>query len=173
MPNLIFRGATLDKVELRRKKNVVSCIVHFSTELSTPVMETMDWGEVPEFIESCNLSGFLSAESFKLEPADKKMKDYRIESQCSRVEAFTITRKSEDDDVITRLRFQAMVEKENAIIDLERWMRNVAGAEGQLSVLYVKQEKLPGTEGPQATDEQRAAAMEIKPEKVGKGVRAN
>jgi len=166
MPKLTFRGATLDKFEGRRKKNVFSCVAHFSAELSSPVAETMEWGEVPEFIESCNLSGFLSAKSLTFEPNDKKLKDYRIESQCSSVEAFTITRRSEDDETITRLRFQAFIEQEGVVLDLERWVRNIAGNEGQLIVEYVKQASLINEDAPKATDEQRAAALEIKPEKT-------
>lgn len=164
MSNLTFRGVTLDFPDLRRKEASVFVRVHFSAELTKPVSEAMVWGDFPDSVTNAKLNGDLTTDKFILSPSNKKLKDFEIQLQCSRVEDFQLVRKKEDEGegIETRIRFVAIVEQIGAIADIENWMRNVGGGEAILKVSYIEQTELDlKEEGPKATDEQRAAAMEI------------
>ena len=163
MSNITFRGVVLEYPDLRRKEASVFVRVHFSAELTTPVSEIMDWPEVPSAVTSAKLAGELTCDKLILTPHQRKLKDFEIELQCSRVEDFLLTRKQEKEDggTITRLRFTAICEGVGAIAELENWMRNVGEGEALLKVSYVEQSKLDLNPGVQATDEQRQAAMDI------------
>jgi len=170
MSNLTLRGTTLDHADLRRKEASVFVRGHFSCDLSNPVIEAMEWQEIPSCVGAADLEGFLTCDKIIMTPADKKLKDQEIELPCSRIEAFKITRKVVDEKTITRLRFTALLEQEGTAAYLENWLKIIGGAECSMKVTYHDQEKLDMQEGPKATDEQRAAAMEIP---TGKGARAN
>jgi len=161
MSKLVFRGVTLDHADLRRKEASVFVRVHMSSDLSGPVQKAMEWDEIPSCVDSANLEGFLTTDKMILEPNDKKLKDQEIEINCSRIEDFKITRKTEDEKTITRLRFTALVEQRGAIAWMENWLYAVGGAPAALSVTYHEQQEMELNEEVRATDQQRAAAMEI------------
>ncbi len=144
MSNLTFRGAVLEYPDLRRKEASVFIRVHFSAELTTPVSEAMGWAEFPSSITNAKLEGELTCDKFILSPTNKKLKDFEIQLQCSRVSDFLLSRAKEEDGdgVITRLRFVAIVEQVGAIADIENWMRNIGGGEAALRVSYIEQDKL-------------------------------
>lgn len=161
MSNITFRGVVLEYPDLRRKEASVFVRVHFSAELTTPVSEIMDWPEVPSAVTSAKLAGELTCDKLILTPHQRKLKDFEIELQCSRVEDFLLTRKQEKEDggTIARLRFTAICEGVGAIGELENWMRNVGEGEALLKVSYIEQAKLD-LKQPQATAEQREATAE-------------
>lgn len=163
MSNLTFRGTVLEYPDLRRKEASVFIRVHFSAELTTPVSEAMGWADFPSSITNAKLEGELTCDKFILTPASKKLKDFEIQLQCSRIEDFVLSRVKEDegDGIKTRLRFMAIVEQVGAIADIENWMRNIGGGEAALKVSYIEQDKLDLKDEPHATDEQRKAAMEM------------
>ena len=163
MSNITFRGVELLYPDLRRKEASVFVRCHFSAELTKPVSEAMEWGEFPESVANAKLTGELSGDKFILTPTDKKLKDFEIQLQCSRVEDFQLVRKKSEDgeSIITSIRFVCIVESIGAIASIEEWMRSVGAAPAALKVTYHEQAELELRGGVTATDEQRQAALEI------------
>lgn len=164
MSNLTFRGVTINYPDLRRKEASVFVRLHCSSDLSDKVCDAMEWQPVPDSVTGANLQGFLTAEKIVVTPTEKKLKDFELEMQCSRIDSFQLVRKKDGDNTITRLNFICMIEQVGAIQWIENWMRSVGEAPAAMKVTYIEQSELPleGDEGDvKATADQRAAAMEI------------
>jgi hypothetical protein len=162
MSKLTFRGTTIDYPDLRRKEAAVFVRLHCSCDMSDKILETMEWEAVPDNVSSAKLKGFLACEKIVITPTEKKLKDFEMELQCSRISKFEFSRTQEGEKPVTRLKFVCIVEQQGAIGYIENWMRSVGEAPAALAATYVEQEDLPleGGDGPQATEEQRKAAME-------------
>ena len=153
MSNVTFRGVTLDYADLRRKEASVFCRVHFSAEWTKPVAEVFEWEDVPSMVSSAKLEGSLTCDKFILSPNDKKLKDFETELQCSTVEDFSLARKTENEETVTRLRFMAIVEMQTGIALIETWMRSVGEAQAALKVTYHEQTELELSENEAAAGE--------------------
>lgn len=162
--NVTFRQVIIDYADLRRKETGALIRLHCSADVTKPVQEAMEWEEVPTSVSSAKLEGSLSAEKIVFTPTDKKLRDFETEMQCSRVEDFTLSRKTEGEKVVTRLRFICLVDTADAITYVAEWMKKVGDAPAALKVQYIEQSELDlqgSDKGAKATDEQRKAAMDI------------
>ena len=161
MPHtLTFRGAYIRYADLRINEAGVFCRLHFTSELTEPVMEAMEWSEPPDCITTAKLSGVLSAQHIDLTPNQKQLKDHAISMDASEVGDFTVVRLTENDSTRLELRFTARVTQVGAIQWCEDYLRTVGQDSGALKVSYVVQEELPLDGEPRATQEQMAAVSE-------------
>lgn len=154
---LTFRGAYIRFADLRINEAGAFMRLHLTAELTKPVMEAMDWAEMPECIDSAKLEGTLSSQSLTLTPNQKELRDHAIVMDCSEVGDFQIVRVTDKESTRTELRFVARVLQGGAEAWVGEYLRKVGQSESALKVSYVRQADLP-LGGP--TDEQRAATSE-------------
>src|SRR5260370_26525801 len=110
MPHTItFRGAFLRYADLRINEAGVFLRLHVTSELTKPVMEAMNWADVPEWVDSAKLEGVLSAQHLTLTPNQKQLKDHEIEMDASEVTDFQVARVTENESTRIELRFIARV----------------------------------------------------------------
>jgi hypothetical protein len=159
MSNIIFRGAFIRFSDLRAKEESgVFARIHFTSEMSAPVIQAMEWGPVPDCMESAKLTGTLTAHNLVLTPNQKELRQHEIQIECTEVSDFQLFRIQGDDGESTRteLRFIARVVEPGAISRIENYMRLVGTSKksaGALKVTFEHQEKLDlGADEPGCVD---------------------
>lgn len=148
MSTITFRGAFIRFADLRSKEEAgVFARIHFTSEMSGPVIEAMDWEPIPDCMESTKLTGALTARNLVLTPNQKELRQHEIQTECTEVSDFQLFRIQGDDGESTRteLRFIARVVEPGAVSQIENYMRLVGTSPksaGALKVTFEHQEKL-------------------------------
>ncbi len=149
MSNITFRGAHIRYADLRQKEEA-GCFarIHFTAEMSKPVLEAMEWEPIPDCVESTKLTGELTARNLVLTPNQKELRQHEIQMECSEISDFQLFRVQGEDGESTRteLRFIARVVEPGAIARIENYMRLVGTSVksgGALKITYTDQQSLP------------------------------
>jgi hypothetical protein len=149
MSTIIFRAAFIRYADLRTKEEA-GCFarIHFTSEMSRPVLEAMEWEPIPDCFESTKLTGELTARSLILTPNQKELRQHEIQMECSDISDFQLFRIQGEDGESTRteLRFIARVREPGAIARIENYMRLVGTSTksaGALKITYTDQQNLP------------------------------
>ena len=149
MSTIGFRGAFVRYCDLRQKEEA-GCFarIHFTSEMSKPVLEAMEWDPIPDCFESTKLTGELTARSLILTPNQKELRQHEIQMECSDISDFQLFRIQGEDGESTRteLRFIARVLEPGAIARIENYMRLVGTSTksaGALKITYTDQQNLP------------------------------
>ena len=149
MSTIVFRGSFIRYADLRQKEEA-GCFarIHFTSEMSKPVLEAMEWEPIPDCFESTKLTGELTARSLILTPNQKELRQHEIQMECSDISDFQLFRIQGEDGESTRteLRFIARVLEPGAIARIENYMRLVGTSmksAGALKITYTDQQNLP------------------------------
>jgi hypothetical protein len=149
MSTIVFRGSFIRYADLRQKEEA-GCFarIHFTSEMSKPVLEAMEWEPIPDCFESTKLTGELTARSLILTPNQKELRQHEIQMECSDISDFQLFRIQGEDGESTRteLRFIARVSEPGAIARIENYMRLVGTSTksaGALKITYTDQQNLP------------------------------
>ena len=148
MSTITFRGAHVRFADLRQREEAgIFARIHFTSDLSTPVIEAMDWQPIPDCVEATKLTGNLTARNLVLTPNQKELRQHEIQMECSEVSDFQLFRiQGEDgDSKRTELRFLARIIEPGAIARVENYMRLVGTSkksDGALKITYDDQQKL-------------------------------
>jgi hypothetical protein len=146
MPKLIFRGCSIRYVDLRydEKSKTVYCKLNLTAELTKPVREAMQWGEVPHGFLSCDLEGSVIATHFILTPNDKELRSRELQMAAKDLGSFKLMRVNDDQEGASHseLRFQLTTTAEGAEAQIGEYLRMAGKAEGQLRVNYEEQAEL-------------------------------
>ena len=157
MSAITFRGAVLRYADLRRREEAgVFARIHVTAEVTKPVMEAMDWQEIPTCVDSGKLDGILTARHLIWTPNQKELRSHEIQMEATEVGDFQFFRVRGDDGQSTHaeLRFIVRVSEPGAIAQLEDYMRTVGEARGALKITYTDQSKLPLDEQTEGEDDE-------------------
>jgi len=172
MSQLTFRGAFLRFADLRHKKEAgVFARLHFTADLTKPVMEAMEWAEIPDCMNSAKLCGLLTARNLVLTPNQKELRKSEIQLDCNEVGDFQLFRvqdKDDKDSTRTELRFVARVVARGAIAVCEEYLRTVGTSQGALKIAYEDQGELAIEEKPAGkTKTNGTAQLDMKQRQAG------
>ena len=158
MSSIVFRGAFIRFADLRAKEEAgVFTRIHFTSEMSDPVIGAMEWSPIPDCMERTTLIGTLTARTLLLTPNQKELRQHEIQMECSEVSDFQLFRIQGNDgeSTQTELRFIARVVEPGAIAVIENYMRLVGTSRksgGALKVTFEHQEKLDLEDSPACVD---------------------
>lgn len=149
MASILFRGARVRYADLRSEEAGIYARLHLQTDLSGPVQEAMDWGEIPEGINSAKLTGKISGHHLVLTPNDKQLRNNEVQLDCGDIGDFALVPSKNDDGEVDgyRLNFVARTNAVGAIAKVEAYMRVCGGADAALKISYQKQGELELAEG--------------------------
>lgn len=139
--NIIFRGARIRYIDLRRKdEGAPFTRLHLAADFSAPVQEAMEW-HIGDGMSSAKLKGVLTASHMILTPNDKRLKDYEVQLECSEVEDFQLVELKDDegDTAGRELRFIARSVQPGACGVLEEFWSRLGHGDMQLRVSYIPQ----------------------------------
>lgn len=161
MPKMIMRGAYIRYMDVRKEKESgVFCRLHCTASFSEPVREAMEWGPLPEGMQSAKLDGRLSATHLIMTPNGHELKRNEIQLDVNEVADFQAVRVQSDDGESTRieLRFIVRTGQEAAEASIGQYMRAIGRGEAQFRVAYDQQDELDlkaeGEDEDTADDEQ-------------------
>lgn len=144
--SITFRGAILKHFDVRQGKEGgdVFCRIHMSSDYSEQVREKMEWGEIPDSVTECKLSGSLLATNFILTPGDKQLRQFELNFDISSVEDFSVVALRNDDGDISgrELRFVDRTPKDGVEGFVGNYIRRVGRHAGALKIRYTVQEEL-------------------------------
>jgi hypothetical protein len=157
---ILFRGATVRYVDLRRDKSGVFVIAHLTADFSTPVREAMEWPDFADGVSSAKLEGALLGTHVILTPGDKALAAHEIQFDINEVKGFEMKRREESGANVCELDFMVRTAAEGVAAKLEQYVRRIGDHAGVLKVSYVKQEELPLTHGPSTGDDRQQKITE-------------
>lgn len=145
MPEAItFRGAHIRYFDGRQEEGGAFVRVHMTADLSTPVMESMEWDDPGPSVTEAKLDGELHATHLILTPGDKMLRDREIQFDIRTVEDFKMVRvKAGEDSTRRELRFVARSSAPGVAAMIDDYIRIIGEHQGVCRVSYVKQEELP------------------------------
>jgi hypothetical protein len=143
MPNMLFRGAIIRDVDLRRDEGGNFCRLHVTADFSEPIREEMEWDDPGDAVKSAKLDGKLAGTKLIFSPNDKKLKDHEIELGCEEVNDFQYHRvKTDGGGIAKEVRFIVRTAERGAGALLENYMAVLGEAPAAMKLQYTEQEDL-------------------------------
>jgi hypothetical protein len=168
---ITFRGAHIMNFDVRQSPKGESTFVriHMRADFSEPVMEAMEWEPRSKGHGGGDLIGELYGVKMMLKPSSRELIKYGFEMPIRQVKDFKLVvrqgkgAEAEEEEELT---FVVETSSKRAYVTLGNWIENIGKEKGLLTVSYTDspddaQMKIGDVT---ATDEQRQAALSMKPQ---------
>lgn len=160
MPDqIIFRGAYIRRFAVAQSPDGEAVFVraYISCDFSDPVIEAMEWHDLPEGFSQADLKGELAAQTMTMKPSSRELAQHGFDLDVHEATDFQVVSLKQADDKpdVRELRFVIRSAHHKATRILDDYVRTIGKGKGQLRVSFTggqqtldvppddKQEELP------------------------------